>query len=184
MFSRISALILRLWGWKITGQYPAHLDKVVVIAAPHTSNWDFPLGVLVNSAVPCHANYVGKHTLFRWPFGILFRWLGGIPVDRSRKTGGHFVDAIVAAFHREPRMHLVIAPEGTRSKVSKFKTGFYHIARQANVPICLCTFDWAKKEVCFDPQLFYPGNDEDADIEYLWNYYKGVKGAVPENGID
>lgn len=181
MFSWISKGILWLWGWKITGQYPHDIDKVIVAVAPHTSNWDFPLGVLVNSAGKCRANYVGKHTLFRWPFGYLFRWWGGIPVDRSKNH--NFVSATVEAFQREKRLHLVIAPEGTRSKVERFKTGFYHIARLAQVPICLCTFNAVKKEVFFDPVFFYTTDDEAADLAYIWNYFKGVKGFNPEKGV-
>ncbi len=181
MLSLLSRFILWLVGWKITGQYPHHLSKVVVAVAPHTSTWDFPLGVLVNSAGRCHANFVGKHTLFQGPFGFLFRWWGGIPVDRS--TNHNFVSATVEAFHREKRFHLVIAPEGTRKKVTKFKTGFYHIARLAGVPICLCQFDFAKKEVFFDPILFYPTNDEAADLHFIWEYFKGIRGGNPEKGI-
>lgn len=181
MFSWISKGLLRLWGWKITGHYPSEVDKLVIAVAPHTSNWDFPVGVLVNSAGKYRANYVGKHTIFRWPFGVFFRWLGGIPVDRSKNH--NFVSATVEAFHREKRMHLVIAPEGTRTKVERFKTGFYHIARLAEVPICLCTFNWETKEVFFDPKLFWPTSNEDADIAYIWNYFKGIKGRNPEQGI-
>ncbi|MCB9305102.1 MAG: 1-acyl-sn-glycerol-3-phosphate acyltransferase [Lewinellaceae bacterium] len=181
MFSWLSRLILKLFGWKITGHYPVELAKVVIAVAPHTSNWDFPIGVLVNSAGKFRANYVGKHTIFRWPFGYLFRWLGGIPVDRSKSH--NFVAATVEAFQREARLHLVLAPEGTRKKVEKFKTGFYHIARTAGVPICLCTFNWTKKEVFFDPELFYPGDDEKADLEHIWNYYKDIAGANPGQGI-
>lgn len=182
MFSRISALILKWWGWRVTGRYPRELSKVVIAVAPHTSNWDFPVGVLVNSAERLHANYLGKHTLFRWPFGALFRWLGGIPVDRS-KPGNNFVSATVEAFQREKKLHLVIAPEGTRKRVGRFKTGFYHIARLAEVPICLCTFNWATREVRFDPELFYPGADEEKDLAWLWNYFKDIPGANPEQGV-
>lgn len=182
MLSTFSAWLLRLWGWRITGHYPREIPKVIVAVAPHTSNWDFPVGVLVNSAHRIHANYLGKHTLFRWPFGAFFRWLGGIPVDRSRK-GSNFVASTAEAFQREPRLHLVIAPEGTRKKVSRFRTGFYHIARLAGVPICLCTFNWEKKEVFFDPVLFYPSDDEQQDLKYLWNYFKDIKGKNPELGV-
>lgn len=182
MFSILSAWILKLWGWKITGHYPVEQPKVVIAVAPHTSNWDFPVGVLVKSAGKYKANYVGKHTIFRWPFGYLFRWLGGIPVDRSQSH--NFVAATVDAFNREPHLHLVMAPEGTRKKVQKFKTGFYHIARLAGVPICLCIFDWGKKEVHFDPQLFYPTDNEEADIAYIWNYFKDIPGANPDQGIN
>ncbi|TNE54634.1 MAG: acyltransferase [Bacteroidetes bacterium] len=181
MLSTFSAWILKLWGWKVTGRYPHEIPKLVLAVAPHTSNWDFPIGVLVNSAERIHANYVGKHTLFHWPFGAFFRWLGGIPVDRSKKN--NFVDATVEAFRQNKRMHLVIAPEGTRSKVPRLKSGFYHIARLANVPIILCTFDWTKKEMYFDPKPFYPTGDEEKDLAYIWNYYKNVKGRNPELGI-
>ncbi len=182
MFSKLSAWILRLWGWKVTGQYPYDVPKLVLAVAPHTSNWDFPVGVLVNSAMRIHANYVGKHTLFKWPMGAFFRWLGGIPVDRTKK-GGNFVSSTAEAFQRNARMHLVISPEGTRKKVPKFKTGFYHIARLAGVPIALCVFNWPKKEVYFDPVLFYPTGDEEKDIAYIWNYFKDIPGKNPEQGV-
>ncbi|MFN0013322.1 MAG: 1-acyl-sn-glycerol-3-phosphate acyltransferase [Saprospiraceae bacterium] len=182
MFSKISAWILQLWGWKITGQYPSDVPKLVLAVAPHTSNWDFPIGVLVNSAGRMRANYVGKHTLFSWPFGAFFRWLGGIPVDRTKK-GGNFVSATVEAFHQNDRMHLVISPEGTRKKVERFRTGFYHIAKQAGVPIALCTFNWPKKEVFFDPKLFWPTNDEERDMAFFWNYFEGIPGKNPSQGV-
>jgi len=181
MLSRLSAFILRLWGWKITGHYPSELKKVVVAVAPHTSSWDFPVGVLVNSAGQYHANYLGKHTLFRPPIGIFFRWLGGIPVERTQNH--NYVASTVEAFKQNERIHLVIAPEGTRKKVAKLKTGFYHIARLAQVPICFCVFNWGKKEVFFDPVLFHPTGNEEADMAYIWNYFKGIKGANPEQGI-
>ena len=154
---------------------------MVIAVAPHTSTWDFPIGVLTNSAGKFRANYMGKHTLFTPPFGFIFRWLGGIPVDRSSKH--NLVAATVEAFKREPRIHLVIAPEGTRKKVEKFKSGFYHIARLAGAPICLCKFDFDKKEVFFDPVLFWPTENEEADMVYIWNYFKGVRGAKPELGV-
>jgi 1-acyl-sn-glycerol-3-phosphate acyltransferase len=144
---------------------------------PH---FDFPLGVLVKSAGKLDANYVGKHTLFEGPFGFFFRWLGGIPVDR--RSSHNFVGATVDAFNREPHMHLVLAPEGTRKKVDKFKTGFYHIARLAGVPICLCKFDFAKKR-CSSTRFFYPTDNEQADLDYIWNYFKDVQGKNPEKGI-
>lgn len=181
MLSKFSAWILKLWGWKITGQYPYDVPKLVLAVGPHTSNWDFPVGVLVNSAGKMRANYVGKHTLFRWPFGAFFRWLGGIPVDRTQK--GNFVAATVEAFHQNERMHLVISPEGTRKKVAKFRTGFYHIARQAGVPIALCIFHWPQKEVFFDPVLFYPTDDEERDLAFVWDYFKGVPGKNPAQGV-
>jgi len=182
MFSSLSRWLLNTWGWKVTGRYPYEVPKLVICVAPHTSNWDFPVGVLVNSGQRLNANYVGKSSLFRWPLGYFMRWLGGVPVERS-KPGSNFVAATVEAFAREPRLHLVIAPEGTRNKVDRFKTGFYHIARLAEVPIVLCTFNWQTRTVHFDENLFYPSGNEQKDMEYLWHYYKGVPGYVPSKGV-
>ena len=181
MFSLISRFILWLLGWKITGRYPYERSHIIIAVAPHTSTWDFPLGILVRSAKKIKANFMGKSSLFKPPFGWLFRRLGGIPVDRSKSH--NMVAGTVEAFKREPHVHLVIAPEGTRKKVDKFKSGFYHISRLTGAPICLCKFDFEHKEVFFDPELFYPGADEQADMTFLWNYFKDVKGANPEKGV-
>jgi 1-acyl-sn-glycerol-3-phosphate acyltransferase len=181
MLSAISKGLLHLLGWKITGQYPHHVPKLVMIVAPHTSNWDFIIGLLVKWAYRIRVSYVGKHTLFRWPFGLLFRRWGGIPVNRSRRS--QFVAAMAETFRQRDRLHLVISPEGTRKKVGRFRTGFYHIARLAEVPIALCKFDWARREIHFDPQLFFPTGDEGSDLAYLWNYFKGVMGKNPAQGI-
>lgn len=182
MLSAIARWILKIWGWKITGKYPYEVPKVIVAVAPHTSNWDFPVGLLTKLAMKVPAGYAGKHTLFRWPFGAFHRYFGGIPVDRT-KRGGNFVAALVDKINELDYFHLVIAPEGQRKKVEKFKTGFYYIALQAHMAICLCTFYWDKKEVHFDPQLFYPTGDEKADLAYIWNYYKGIPGYHPEQSI-
>ncbi len=181
MFSALSRLILKLWGWKITGSYPYDLPKIIVAVGPHTSNWDFPIGVLLNSAMKIHANYVGKHTLFRPPFGFIFKYLGGIPVDKTKRS--RFVENTIAAINARERVHLAISPEGTRKKVDKLRTGFYHIAKGTNSAICLCKFDWENMELFFDPQLFYPTADEAADLDFIWNYFKNVQGRNPELGI-
>ena len=182
MFSQLSSwLLFNVWGWKATGRYPYEVNKLVLIVAPHTSNWDFPVGVLVRSALKIDAYFVGKHTLFIGPLGPIMRWLRGIPVDRRHK--GNFVHATAELFTKHEHLHIVMAPEGTRSKVEKFRTGFYYIAKEAKVPIVLCTFNWEKKEIHYDPELFYPGDDEVADMAFLWNYYKGIKGHRPEKGI-
>ncbi len=183
MYARLSAFILyKLWGWKCTGRYPHDTAKLVLIVAPHTSNWDFPVGVLVRSAEHINAYFVGKHTIFVWPFGIFMRkFMRGIPVDR--RTRGNFVDSTAALFEDRDYLHIVISPEGTRKKVDRYKTGFYYIAKKAKVPIALCTFNWEKKEIYYDPELFYPTDDEAADIAFLWNYYKGINGYNPEKGI-
>jgi 1-acyl-sn-glycerol-3-phosphate acyltransferase len=182
MFSRISAWILfDLWGWKVTGQYAYQIKKLILIVAPHTSNWDFPIGILVRSALKIDAYFVGKHTLFWGPLGPIMRWLRGIPVDRGKKS--NFVLATADIFNHKESLHIVMAPEGTRAKVEKFRSGFYHIAKAAQVPVLLCTFDWEHKIIHFDPELFTPTADEAADMAFLWNYYKGIKGYHPEKGV-
>jgi 1-acyl-sn-glycerol-3-phosphate acyltransferase len=179
----LSAWIMRIWGWKFTGKYPHEVKKLVLAVAPHTSNWDFPVGVFTRSALKIDAKFVAKHTVFKGILGPIMRWLRGIPVDRTKAGGGNFVNATADIFKQTDYLHLVIAPEGTRKRVERFKTGFYHIARLAGVPILLCTFDWGNKVVHFDEKLFWPTDNETADLEFLWNYYKGVKGCVPENGV-
>ncbi len=177
MFSAISKWILRLWGWKIEGQYPYELNKFVIIVIPHTSGWDFPLGLLVRSALKADIKYIGKASLFRPPFGWLFRALGGYPVDRSKRH--NYVDAVVDIFNREEKFALTIAPEGTRQKVNKLKTGFYYIALGAKVPIVMVKFDWGNKIVGIR-EPFYPTGNFDADMEAIKAYFKGAKGKVPE----
>lgn len=178
MFSTISQFLLRLWGWTIEGRYPRELKKMVIIVFPHTSNWDFPLGVLVRSAVKAsEIKYIGKATLFRFPFGALFRALGGYPVDRSKSQ--NMVDAVVDIFNKEERFAITLTPEGTRSKTDKLKTGFYYIALGAHVPIVMVKFDWGTKIVGFS-EPFYPTGDYDKDIIKIMDYYKGVKGYHPE----
>ncbi|MDX1943612.1 MAG: lysophospholipid acyltransferase family protein [Saprospiraceae bacterium] len=180
MFSAISKWILRLWGWKIEGQYPHELKKFVIIVVPHTSNWDFPLGLLVRSALKASIRYVGKASLFRQPFGWIFRALGGYPVDRRKRS--NFVDAVVDIFNREEKFALTIAPEGTRQKVEKLKTGFYYIALGAKVPIVMVKFDWGKKIIGFS-QPFYPSGSIGEDMKFIEQYYQGVKGKNAANSF-
>ena len=125
---------MRLTGWGIEGNFP-DTPRLVVAVAPHTSNWDFLHGAAAMFALDLRATFIGKHTLFVWPFAGFLRWMGGIPVDRSAAQG--VVGEAVAAFGREPARMLVIAPEGTRRKVERYKTGFLHIARGARVPVLL-----------------------------------------------
>lgn len=179
MFSAISKFLLRLWGWKIEGRYPHEVKKMVVIVFPHTSNWDFPVGLLVRSALKADIKYVGKASLFRFPFGGLFRWLGGYPVDRSRNN--NFVDAVTDIFNSKDQFSITLTPEGTRTKVDKLRTGFYYIALGAKAAIVMVKFDWGKKIVGFS-EPFYPTGNYDEDIIKILDYYKGVKGYHPEFG--
>ncbi len=179
MLSAISAFILRLWGWKINGRYPNELPKVMLIVIPHTSNWDFPLGILVRSVIRGDIKFIAKSSLFKPPFGWLFRWLGGYPVERKRST--NFVQTMSEIYNKEPYFHTVIAPEGTRGKVDKLKTGFYYIAKGGGAAIVMCRFDWGKREILFS-EPFYPTDDMEADFEVIHNFFKGVKGKRPEMG--
>jgi 1-acyl-sn-glycerol-3-phosphate acyltransferase len=179
MLRRFSAFILRVFGWKIEGRYPHELPRVVLIVIPHTSNWDFPLGLLVRSAQGIDIWFVAKDSIFRPPFGWLFRMLGGYPVNRKKST--NFVRSMMDIFEREKRFHVVLAPEGTRSKVDKLKTGFYYIARNSAAAIVMCRFDWEHKVVAFS-EPFSPSADKDADFKIIDDYYRGTKGKCPELG--
>jgi len=177
MIRLICRLILRIWGFKWTGTYPGFIAKKLYIVYPHTSNWDFPLGILLKGAIPMDVQYAGKKSLFYRPYGWLFRALGGIPVDRSRRT--NFVDSMVDLYKKYDRLSLAIAPEGTRKKVDKFKTGFYYIALNAGIPLIMVKFDFGKKEVHFsDP--FWPSGDFDADIKLIIEHFRGTIGKNPE----
>jgi 1-acyl-sn-glycerol-3-phosphate acyltransferase len=159
-------------GWRVEGDMP-NRPKFVLIVAPHTSNWDFPVGMSAKLALGLAAAWVGKHTIFRWPFGGLLRSVGGIPVDRS--ASNDVVQQMVAEFARRERMVFALAPEGTRKKVERWKTGFYHIARGAGVPIVPVALDWGVKAIRIMPAFETTGN-ADADIAALRLMFDGVKG--------
>ena len=161
MTSKISALILRLWGWKLKGNYPHHLARVVIVPIPHTSNWDFPVGVLLRSAAKADVKFVAKASLFKPPFGWVFKLLGGVPVERSKST--RFVDSMVKVYEREKTFHTCIAPEGTRSKVEKLKSGFYYIAKGAGAHILPVAFDWGTKTLEWG-EPFLPSENIEDDI--------------------
>ena len=173
MMSWLSKLIFSALGWKIKGNYDNTIPKKILIVAPHTSNWDFPIGLLVRSIIKDRIQFVGKDTLFKPPFGFIMKAIGGIPVDRSRST--NFVRAVVNEYNAREKMTIVIAPEGSRKKVSKFKTGFYFIAKAANIPIVKVRFDYGRKEVCFDDP-FYPTDNSEQDIKIIEDYFRGIKG--------
>ncbi|MBK7409594.1 MAG: 1-acyl-sn-glycerol-3-phosphate acyltransferase [Saprospirales bacterium] len=179
MKTAICRFILRIFGWKIEGWDPNLLDKYVTIVIPHTSNWDFPLGLLVRQAMNApHLKFIGKNSLFRPPFGALFRWLGGYPVDRTQRT--NFVDSIVDLYNKNDRFVVVLSPEGTRKKVDHLRTGFYYIAQGAGVPIVMVKFDWQHKRVTWN-EPYYPVGNWETDLLVIENYYRGVQGKIPEN---
>jgi len=166
--------VLRLLGWRMAGSLP-DAPKFVIIAAPHTSNRDFILGMSLVFAQSLDARWIGKQELFQGPLGPFFRWLGGIPVDRSSPQG--VVDDAVAAFRSRERMILAIAPEGTRKAVPRWKTGFHRIARGAGVPIVAGFFDNRRRLVGFGPAI-EPTADMDGDIARLREWY-GPLGVGP-----
>ncbi|HMQ49785.1 MAG TPA: lysophospholipid acyltransferase family protein [Saprospiraceae bacterium] len=180
MFRWLSRQILHLSGWEIVKPFDAFPDKYVLVAAPHTSNWDFVLGILTRSILKMGTNFVGKKSLFIPPFGWYFRWLGGYPVDRSKNS--NFVDAVVEIFKKEKKFSIAIAPEGTRKKVGKLKTGFYYIAKGAGVAIVLVRLDYGNKQVAFAPP-FLPTADMELDMARVMQFFKGVQGKKPENGL-
>lgn len=158
-------------GWRIEGDIP-DLPKMVLIVAPHSSNWDFIVGVAAKLALRLRVKYLGKDTLFRFPLGIVMRRLGGIPVDRSNANA--VVQSIVREFEQRRQMLLAIAPEGTRARVDRWRTGFYHIARAAGVPIVPVAFNWETRVVQIQSP-FSPAGDPEADIGALRSRFAAVR---------
>ena len=152
--------------------------KFVIIVAPHTSNWDFPLGVAALFSLGVRLSFLGKHTIFKWPLGPFMRWLGGIPVERS--VSRDRVSETIAAFNAADRMVLAIAPEGTRKRVEKWKTGFYHVAHGAGVPIVPVVFDFRTKTIRLEPPFRTTG-DPSLDIPRIKEIFRGATGKNPEN---
>lgn len=163
--------VLALIGWHVEGEFP-NLPKFVVIVAPHTSNWDFVIGMGAKLALSIAATWIGKDTIFRFPFDGLLRSLGGMPVDRS--SANAVVQQIADEFGRRPRMVFALAPEGTRKRVERWRTGFYHIARAAGVPIVPVAFDWSTRAVRIMPPFTTTGNAE-SDIAALQRMFAGLR---------
>jgi 1-acyl-sn-glycerol-3-phosphate acyltransferase len=168
---------LKAFGWRSEGRLP-DVDKLVVIAAPHTSNWDFPILVGLAFGLGAKASWLGKHSLFRWPFGFLSRWMGGIPVYRS--ASHNLVAQSVEKFRNSEKLILAVPPEGTRGKVTHWKTGFYYIALGAGTPIAMGFIDYKRKVVGVGPTL-YPTGDIEADMEIIRNFYINVTAKYPEH---
>ena len=163
---------LALAGWKVRGDWPG-LDKAVLVAAPHTSNWDGINMLATAGFYRVKLRWMGKKSLTQGPLGGLIKWLGCVPIDRS--AANDVVRAMADAFAAEPRMILAIPPEGTRSAVRDWKTGFYHIARAANVPLILSVLDYGTKTVSL-AALIHPSGDYDADLRIIQSYYANAIG--------
>jgi 1-acyl-sn-glycerol-3-phosphate acyltransferase len=154
---------LKLAGWRVEGEFP-NVERCVVAVAPHSSNWDFVHGIAVVFALGLRVSFVAKHTLFRGPLGGFMRWAGGLPVDRSQPHG--LVEGIVAAFGRAEPLWVAITPEGTRTRVPRFKTGFYRIALAAGVPILPVAFNYRRRAVIPLP-LWMPVQPIERGVEQL-----------------
>lgn len=163
----LGRLLLGLLGWRIVGQVP-NRERFVAIGAPHTSNWDGMLLAAVWLATGIDFQWMGKHTLFRWPVGPILRWLGGIPINRTARHG--VVEAMVAEFRRRRQLVLVIAPEGTRQRVGHWKSGFYHIAMGAGVPVLPVVIHNDQRLIELRP-LFWPTGEVEADLPRLQQAY-------------
>ena len=164
-------------GWKIKGDFNPSIKKTVIIVVPHTSWHDFYVGVLVRGILRIQINFVGKKELFRWPFGWYFKYMGGAPLDRT--PGQNKVQAIAAIFKEKEEFRLTLAPEGTRKKVTEWKTGYYYIAQAANVPIIAVSFNYKNKTVTIQKPYYITG-DIEKDTKILRSYYKGVVGKRVE----
>lgn len=177
MFQSVSKFILRVLGWKMVGQLPNE-KKFIIIIGPHTSNWDFILGMVVRGAMGANVRFLAKHQLFNAPYGWFFRWLGGSPVYRHKDN--NLVDQVVEMYENHDEFILGIAPEGTRSEIKRWKSGFYHIACKANVPIEMIGFDFKSKEVRFR-EPFMPTGDIDVDFPVILDYFRSIDGRHPKN---
>ncbi len=180
MFQSLCKAILKLSGWTIDGHLP-EAPQYIAIVGPHTSNWDFIVGVLARGALGQKIHFLGKHQLFIPPWGWLFRAIGGTPVDRRKNN--NLVDAAAQLFQQDPNFKLALAPEGTRSPVKRWKTGFYHIATKAQVPIVTVALDFAGKRVVIPEAIRVTGNI-DKEMAQILDFYRTIKGrhakAIPD----
>ncbi len=166
---------MRLIGWRFEGPFP-DVPKCVLIVAPHTSNWDFPIGVMAMYALGIRGTFLGKHTLFRFPLGVLMRFLGGVPVDRA--AAGDVVGETVKHVQAHPGALIVLSPEGTRRLTTRWKSGFYRIAERGQLPILPIGFDYARKTIVFHP-LFTVTGDLDRDVAALQALYRPSMAKFP-----
>ena len=166
----------RLSGWRPHGR-PPDLPKMVLLGASHTSNWDFPVFVGTVNAIGRQVRFIGKHSLFRWPLGGFMRALGGVPVDR--RSSKDFVAQIVAEFDRHEDFVLIVAAEGTRSRTTRWRTGFYHIALRAGVPIVCAGPDYPSRRGVFGP-VIHPTGDYEADMAPALAFFRSLRPRHPE----
>ncbi len=172
----LGRLWLRAFGWTLDERLPG-VDRAVLVAAPHTSNWDLPFALAVAWSLGLRMRWVGKHTLFRPPFGGLMRRLGGISLDRA--AARDTVEALAGLFEGRPELMLLIAPSGTRSRAARWRTGFYYVALRARVPIVLGYLDYGRRRGGLG-ELLVPSGDLEKDFEAIRAFYAPVRGRYPE----
>ncbi len=171
-------IFYRLKGWKTGTPFPPELKRCIVLAVPHTSNWDFVYGIVSIHLFQLKINYLAKRELFVWPIKNIFINSGGIPVER--KGSHHIVENMIEQFKTQERFILAIPPEGTRKGVKKWKTGFYHIALGANVPVVLGYIDYKTRTAGFGPALYMSG-DKEKDAKAIRDFYSGITAKYPEH---
>jgi 1-acyl-sn-glycerol-3-phosphate acyltransferase len=174
-------LWFKLSGWKFKGAFPKDIKSYIVIVGPHTANIDFIVGIMIRGILRInHVKYLGKSQLFKAPFGFIFRWLGGTPVERGKYN--NLVEAVAAKFKDNKNFAIGLAPEGTREKVNRIKTGFYHIAKIAEVPIIMVGLDFGTKSIKIK-KPFYPTDDVVEDFKQIIGFFSSCKGIKQERGI-
>jgi 1-acyl-sn-glycerol-3-phosphate acyltransferase len=172
----LSGLCLKLMGWRVVGELPDK-SKFVIIGAFHTSNWDFVIGLFTAFMLRVKPYWIGKDNLFRAPFHLFFTWFGGIPINRS--VSQNLVERIREIYREHEKLVIALAPEGTRKKVNHWKTGFYHIAAGAGVPIAMGFIDYRRKLCGLGPS-FMPSGDIGKDMEKIRRFYSGITARYPD----
>jgi len=167
---------LNLFSWKVVGQFPVH-EKFIIIAAPHTSNWDFPLGIFGLYVWRLKGSWIGKDSLFKKPFGGFMNWLGGIAVKRDNQHG--VVDQIAKQFKDSSKLVIAIAPSGTRKRRDHWKSGFYWMAHKAQVPLACGYIDYGHREIGLG-LCFVPTGNVKEDMDRIRDFYKSFQGKYPE----
>ncbi|MGL4475063.1 MAG: lysophospholipid acyltransferase family protein [Shewanella sp.] len=168
--------LMKISGWSFEGAPPA-INQYIMIVGPHTSNWDFIIGVIARGALNTKINFLGKHQLFIPPWGWFFKAIGGSPVDRRKNN--NLVDSAAQLFANHPHYKLALAPEGTRSPVTRWKTGFYHIATKAKVPIVAVGLDFSRKKIVIAAPLM-PSDNQAQDINQLLDFFRTINGCKPK----
>ena len=184
MFEKLAEQSLKMMGWEIDNHWPLDLDQCVMIAAPHTSNWDALYARLALKALGVNVRLTIKDSYMKFPFGPFVRALGGIGIDRTPKAEGEprpgMVEVMTDLFKDHPKLVMLVTPEATRAKQEQWKTGFYHVATSAGVPIALAYMDYAKKKTGVG-KIVYPTGDYEKDMAEIMDFYSQINAKFPEN---